>query len=528
MIGTLEKTTAKVLKRIGWEPAQSGAPRATLGEVAHRAPPQLGFPGNDDELLATARAAGNGAAFAHAFDSADLGKHKSDSEADAGLAAQLAFWCGPDPDRIERLMWQSQRVRDKWTEHAEYLALTIMNVLAMPDREYYKPKTAAGEAKKLLVGPAASIATWDAIAGVPREPRVVVDRYLLQNGGGFVSPGGLGKTTLAIFEGVQIILDRDLYGRRTMQPGAVLFVTAEDDREEIETSLNKICTALKLSTEDRERVRQKFHIEDVSTVNARLVRMVHGELQPTEFTLEIAATYRDSRLAYCHLDPVSLLGPGEETKNDGSAELMRTARFLAKQLRCAVRAIHHTGKENARNNVQDQYAGRGPSAFADNARFLHQLVGVKDRVIEFEDVKWTLPAEVTDDDLQNGRILALLVHKLSYQARDRTPIVIRRVGFLYEHIEVRKKLDDLPGANDGKCIHKVIDFLNNKLSDEKPVKYTVSNLEDRCKELCMTRSELRTLIEEAIQTGRIEECPLPANEVRGKRKTYLKPAEERL
>jgi hypothetical protein len=528
LIGTLKKTTAKALRRIGREPAQSGAPRATLGQVGSSFPPvgEYGFRGTDDELIAAAHTADNGAAFADAFGSAELGKHKSDSEADAGLAARLAFWCGPDPDRIERLMWKSQRVRDKWTEHAEYLALTILNVLAMPDREYYTPKSVAGEVKKLLLGPAASIATREAIAGIPPPPDVIVDRYLLLSGGGLVSPGGVGKTTLAIYESVHIILGRDLYGRRILRPGAVLFITAEDERQQIESSLNQICKALNLSDEDRERVRLGFHIEDVSTVNARLVRVVNGELQPTAFTLEIVAAYRGAGLAYCHLDPVSLLGPGEESGNDGMSELMRTARFLAKELRCSTRAVHHSGKENSRNNVQDQYVGRGGSAFADNARFIHQLLPVKDRTFEFEGVKFTLPAEVTDDDLKSGRILALLVHKLSYQARDRQPIVIRRTGFLFEHIEVRKTLDDLPGSQDGKLIRKVIHFLNTKL--EEGIKYNVSLLEGRFKELGIGRNDLRALVEEAVQTELIEECPLPLDEQKGKRKTYLKPADEKL
>lgn len=55
-----------------------------------------------------------------------------ESEADAALAQHLAFWTGSDAERIERLMWQSALVRDKWTEHSSYLReLTIGRAVAL-------------------------------------------------------------------------------------------------------------------------------------------------------------------------------------------------------------------------------------------------------------------------------------------------------------------------------------------------------------------------------------------------------------
>jgi len=47
------------------------------------------------------------------------------SEVDCSLAGTLAFWTGHHHARIERLMWQSDLVRDKWTSNAGYLHATI-------------------------------------------------------------------------------------------------------------------------------------------------------------------------------------------------------------------------------------------------------------------------------------------------------------------------------------------------------------------------------------------------------------------
>lgn len=52
------------------------------------------------------------------------------SAADAALAAHLAFWTGRDCARIERLMWRSSLVREKW-ERGDYLEPTILGACAV-------------------------------------------------------------------------------------------------------------------------------------------------------------------------------------------------------------------------------------------------------------------------------------------------------------------------------------------------------------------------------------------------------------
>lgn len=53
------------------------------------------------------------------------------SDADMALIAHLAFWTGCDAARMERLMWRSGLVREKWTEHKTYLATSIAGQCAM-------------------------------------------------------------------------------------------------------------------------------------------------------------------------------------------------------------------------------------------------------------------------------------------------------------------------------------------------------------------------------------------------------------
>jgi len=83
----------------------------------------------DAELIDKASHAKNGEKFRRLWDG-DATGYPSRSEADSALASLLAFWCGPDAGRIERLMRQSGLARPKWDNHRTYLARdTIGNAL---------------------------------------------------------------------------------------------------------------------------------------------------------------------------------------------------------------------------------------------------------------------------------------------------------------------------------------------------------------------------------------------------------------
>lgn len=85
-------------------PAANAALPATIGRA----------PVDDDELLKRAFAASNGNLIRRLFNG-DTHGYPSPSEADAALAALLAFYTGPDPNRLERLMWRSKLARpEKW------------------------------------------------------------------------------------------------------------------------------------------------------------------------------------------------------------------------------------------------------------------------------------------------------------------------------------------------------------------------------------------------------------------------------
>ena len=76
-----------------------------------------GFTGDDQSLLDKARQAANGTKFTRLFDGGDTTQYGGDdSAADLALVSMIAFWTGPDPDRIDRLFRGSSLMRDKWDD----------------------------------------------------------------------------------------------------------------------------------------------------------------------------------------------------------------------------------------------------------------------------------------------------------------------------------------------------------------------------------------------------------------------------
>jgi hypothetical protein len=93
---------------------------------------------SDQEILDRARNAKNGAKFARLF-AGDADGYGSESEADLAFCSEVAFWVGPDPERIDRIFRQSGRMRDKW-EREDYRRRTISKAL-VGRTEYYGPAT---------------------------------------------------------------------------------------------------------------------------------------------------------------------------------------------------------------------------------------------------------------------------------------------------------------------------------------------------------------------------------------------------
>jgi primase-polymerase (primpol)-like protein len=100
---------------------------------------------SDEEIIRKAKAAKNGDKFGRLW-AGDISAYASHSEGDLALCSLLAFWTGPDFNRIDRLFRESKLFRPKW-EREDYRRGVISKAL-QERTEFYSPRSAAEEASR--------------------------------------------------------------------------------------------------------------------------------------------------------------------------------------------------------------------------------------------------------------------------------------------------------------------------------------------------------------------------------------------
>ena len=370
----------------------------------------------------------------------------------------------------------------------------------------------APSAPEILLGPDRSTLRADLFERPPEPPAMVIDGFEPRDAGVIPGAGGTGKTTVELWLAIHRILGWAVFGRELVQPGPVLYVSAEDSRERLAYRLWRLCDALNMSDANRRLVIAGLHIEDLSGTRWRLVEAnERGILSATALGERLADLYAGRGLSAAILDPLVYFGPGERFVNDGEAETLLAARTLSRRLSCAVRFPHHTGKGQFRDGATDQYAGRGGSAGADNARFVHVLVThTAGSVPE--------PAGLRGEDIAAGNILRLHVAKLTDGRRPTEPLWLRRDGWRFDWIPPRP---EDPAARELAAIRELCAEI--RAGAAEGVLHTSSTLEqtERPREHIRNRNHLRRLLHVLKERGHVIERELPRDERRGKRTHVL-------
>lgn len=347
--------------------------------------------------------------------------------------------------------------------------------------------------------------TLDEWTSARSTPDCIVRDYLFADVAVFISPGGMGKTTLKLFEAIHIALGLALYGLTIHKSGAVLIVTAEDGREILVARLRAIAQSMQLSDADIAIVMERVRISDTSGSGFKVTEVVADVVRPSEGVDRIIEVCQTFNPVLIIIDPAVSFGVGESRVNDAEQGLIEAARKLRRALNCCVQYVHHSGKGNARDRAVDQYAGRGGSAFADGARMVHVLQSLTPD-------EWR---NETGTDLEDGESgLRLARPKMSYCAPV-GDILIRRKGYHFVHVErvTANKQAKLESAADQ--VWQLLKFELN--AGRYHSRNTIESIDTGLK-----RGEIRAALGWLVASQRVESRNTP-NAGKGGKHTYLHP-----
>jgi len=343
------------------------------------------------------------------------------------------------------------------------------------------------------------------------SPAVIVEDYLFADVGLLSAPGGVGKTTLILWEAVHVALGLPLYGLPVRTPGPVLIVTAEDGRSLLAARLHRILRDLGLTPEQMAEVDKRLAIWDVSGDLSRLVDTdAAGRLTPTGMADAIVTAAKTLAPVLVILDPVVSFGATENRVNDGEQAVITECRRIVRGLGCCVRLVTHTGQAAARSGSLDQYSSRGGSALSDGARMVSVLAAWKPSDSD------TPPP--TLHMAPGASVIRLARPKLSFCGPQ--PLIwIARDGFRFDWALAAPA--QTPEQQTSTHADQLEKFLLSELATDR--RYTRNSLEQAKHRLGMNRDPLRRALAELEVSRRIVEQPLPACEQHGRRKTYLHP-----
>lgn len=352
------------------------------------------------------------------------------------------------------------------------------------------------------ITPAISDQEWNDTSAL--TPTCIVENMYFADVGVRIAPGGVGKTTLALWEAIQIALTGyTLFGNNVQHSGATCFLTSEDGRGMLIQRIRKMCEAMNLTDGQKRQVMNSIRIQYVELF--KLTTVSNESVIPSQGVEDLISVFKPINPRMIFIDPAVSFGVGEHRVNDAEQALIMAGRIIRNAIPdCCVMYIHHSGKQNARDKTTDQYSGRGGSAFADGAR----MVQVMQPLTAMEWQKDT--GDILEHD-ETGMILSR--PKLSF-CPPQPDIFIKRKGWIFQTVGVK-------GTSIENSMEMVFDWISGKFnSGEYPSQQSLTAVRN---EIHMAEKELRSVISLLKSNNRLTDKVVPGSVDR--RRIYLHPCE---
>jgi regulatory protein RepA len=187
--------------------------------------------------------------------------------------------------------------------------------------------------------------------------------------GSIVSPGGQGKSILALMLACLVGGGIDLLELGTFSIGNAVYLSAEDSEDILDERIFHIGT--KLHTGQRENCIEGVVTKDLTRCDPDLINGEHA----AAWRQAIEAEATGARLLI--LDTLRNFHSSDENNSTAMSVLIGCLRGIAARTGCAILFLHHTNKSSAINGQGDmQQASRGSSVLTDNIRWQAYLAGM--------------------------------------------------------------------------------------------------------------------------------------------------------
>ncbi|ROO25517.1 AAA family ATPase [Salinisphaera orenii] len=210
----------------------------------------------------------------------------------------------------------------------------------------------------------------------PPDRRWLVDEFLpLGIVGVLAATGGTGKSFLTLQASTSIAAGIPFMGMPVVEPGGVLMLCAEDDRDELHRRFKAVIEHMRadndLDEDHIDLLRERLFIEPRVGLDNRVTREQEREIVPTMLIDRIASLVGQlPPINLIVLDPISRFRGGDENDNAAATRFIEQIERLRNMTGATILLPHHVAKNSFRaSDGLNQDAMRGASALADAGRW---------------------------------------------------------------------------------------------------------------------------------------------------------------
>lgn len=314
---------------------------------------------------------------------------------------------------------------------AEGMGFTPVSGLPTPDKTAFWDK---------LLGATVDLSQAD-LKNIPPRDWLIYGRFLCGNVTETISPGGVGKSTLSMLEGLAVNLNmgHKLIGRKTTKQHAGVWVyNLEDPQDE----LDRRCAAMLQHYKIKQKDVEDFYLTSGLTLGLTIIEEEKGALKINRKALDACKQFITERcIRLWIIDPLVKVHRVNENDNGAMDALMTELSKIATRTGCAIHIVHHTRKKGKDGGNGDAETGRGASSVSSAVRVAHTVNGMSEKEAamfglgENNQYKWFLRIDDAKSNFTPPADDALWYKRVSVKLDNGDPVGVLELADLQKQIE---------------------------------------------------------------------------------------------